>query len=113
MNVVMGLERVREMLVSNGALPMTLAAVDAVIENAERLPGGGSAQATMLQLLKMLMRSQAANKDVRVYNDLVKLEEQLVDRAAVAAQERAAVVDRPMPKDKKFYKAQKEKAKQK
>lgn len=109
MNVVTGLEQVRGMLASNGALPATLAAVDSVIENAERLPGGGSAQATMMQLLKMLMRSQAANKDVRVYNDLTKLEEQLVNRAAVAAQERAAVVDRPMPKDKKFYKAQKTK----
>jgi hypothetical protein len=111
MNVVTGLERVREMLSSNGALMATLDTVDGVIENAERLPGGGSAQATMLQLIKMLMRTPAANKDVRVYNDLAKLEEQLVNRAAIAAQERAAVVDRPMPKDKKFYKAQKEKAK--
>jgi hypothetical protein len=99
------------MLASNGALIETLDTVDGVIENAERLPGGGSAQATMLQLIKMLMRTTAANTNVRVYNDLAKLEEQMVDRAAVAAQERAAVVDRPMPKDKKFYKAQKEKAK--
>lgn len=111
MNVVTGLERMREMLAGNGAQPATLAAVDGVIENAERLPGGGNAQATMLQLLKLLMRTPVANKDVRVYNDLVKLEEQLVNRAAVAAQERAAVVDRPMPKDKKFYKAQKDRAK--
>jgi hypothetical protein len=57
------------------------------------------------------MRTPAANKDVRIYNDLAKLEEQMVNRAAVAAQERAAVVDRPIPKDKKFYKAQKDKAK--
>ena len=111
MNVVTGLERVREMLASNGALMVTLDTVDGVIENAERLPGGGSAQATMLQLIKMLMRTPAANKDVRIYNDLAKLEEQMVNRAAVAARERAAVVDRPMPKDKKFYKAQKERAK--
>lgn len=111
MNVVTGLERAREMLAGNGALPATLSMVDGVIENAERLPGGGSAQATMLQLLKMLMRTPAANKDVRIYNDLAKLEEQLVNRAALAAQERSAVVDRPMPKDKKYYKAQKEKTK--
>ena len=109
MNVVTGLEQVRGMLASNGAQPATLTMIDGVIDNADRLPGGGSAQATMLQLLKMLMRTPIANKDVRVYNDLAKLEEQMVNRAAVAAQERAAVVDRPMPKDKKFYKAQKAK----
>lgn len=111
MNVVTGLERVREMLANNGAQPATLSMVDGVIDNAERLPGGASAQATMLQLLKMLMRTPVANKDVRVYNDLAKLEEQMVTRAEAAAQERASVMDRPMPKDKKFYKAQKDKAK--
>jgi hypothetical protein len=111
-NLVTGLERVREMLASNGATMATLDAVDAVLENAARTPGGGSAQAgSLLQMTKMLMRTPAANKDVRVYNDLAKLEEQLTQRAEMIAQERSAVVDRPMPKDKKFYKAQKEKAK--
>lgn len=112
MNLVSGLERLREMLASNHADMVTLDAVDAVLENAARTPGGGSAQAgSLLQLTKMLMRTSDANTNVRVYNDLAKLEEQLADRAEMIAQERSAVVDRPVPKDKKFYKAQKEKAK--
>ena len=111
MNLVSGLERVREMLASNNADMVTLDAVDAVLENAARTPGGGSAQAgSLLQLTKMLMRTQDAHRNVHVYNDLAKLEEQLTNRAEMIAQEKSAVVDRPVPKDKKFYKAQKEKA---
>ena len=112
MNLVSGLERVREMLAGNNADLVTLDAVDAVLENAARTPGGGSAQAgSLLQLTRMLMRTSDANTNVRVYNDLAKLEEQLTNRAEMIAQERSAVVDRPVPKDKKFYKAQKEKSK--
>ena len=74
--------------------------------------GGDNAKAqSLLQITKMLMRTPAANNNVAVYNDLARIEQQLTIRANEMAQERAAVMDKPMPKDKKFYKAQKEKEK--
>ena len=108
MNVVDGLERVRRMLEDNGAAPATLQAVDAVLANADRISGGSNAQAqSLLRLTRMLMRTPASQQDVRVYNDLARLEEQLAERAESAQREREALDSRPMPKDHKFYKAQK------
>ena len=112
MNLVDGLERVRGMLEANGADPATLRAVDTILANADRLSGGGNAQAqSLLQITKMLMRTPVANQDVRVYNDLTKVEQQLTVRAQAVAAERAAEADKPMPKSKKFYKEQREREK--
>ena len=112
MNLVDGLERIRTMLVANAATTATLDAVDTIIDNAARMGGGDNAKAqSLLQLTKMLMRTPASNQNVRVYNDLAKIEQQLTIRANEAAKERAEMVDKPMPKDKKFYKAQREREK--
>ena len=112
MNLVEGLERVRDMLGANGARPETLRVVDLIRRNASSISGGDNARAqSLLQITKMLMRTPAANEDVRIYNDLAKIEQQLAIRAETAARERETEVERPMPKDKKFYKAQKEREK--
>ena len=112
MNLVDGLERIRTMLVANAATTATLDTVDMIIDNAARMGGGDNARAqSLLQLTKMLMRTPNANQNVGVYNDLAKIEQQLTIRANEAAKERAEMVDKPMPKDKKFYKAQREREK--
>jgi hypothetical protein len=56
----------------------------------------------------MLLKTPLASQNVRVYNDLTRLEEQLATRADAAAREREALDARPMPKSKKFYKQQRE-----
>ena len=112
MNLVDGLERIRTILTNNRADPATLDAVDLILENAARMGANDSAKAqSLLQITKMLMRTPAANNNVRVYNDLAKIEQQLTIRANEMAKERAEAVEKPMPKDKKFYKAQKEREK--
>ena len=112
MNLIDGLERIRTMLTSNRADPATLDAVDMILENAARMGANDSARAqSLLQITKMLMRTPASNQNVRIYNDLAKIEQQLTIRANEMAKERAEVAEKPMPKDKKFYKAQKERDK--
>lgn len=109
MNLVEALERVRAMLAENGAQAATLRVVDGIRANADRIQGGGDARAqSLLQITRMLLRTPAASQNVRIYNDLALLEQQLAERAEVAARERETELDRPMPKDKKFYKARKE-----
>lgn len=109
MDLVDGLERVRGMLAANGADRASLAAVDTILQNADRLSGGAGAKAqSLLQITKMLMRTPAANGNVRIYNDLAKIEQQLTVRADTIAREREAEAAKPMPKSKKFYKEQKE-----
>ena len=53
------------------------------------------------------MRSASANSDTLVYNDFVKIEEQMERRADVARAIREEEDAKPMPKTKKFYKDQK------
>jgi hypothetical protein len=110
-NVLEGLQTIRERLVQNNADPATLACVDAIIKRAA-LPAAQPATAqSLIQLVRMLMRTPAADTNVRVYNDLVGLEEQL-EAAGAAFRERQALEDaKPIPKTKKFYKEQKEKQK--
>jgi hypothetical protein len=103
-NVLDGLQRIRERLIDNDANPATLQAVDVIIQRAA-LPAAAPASAnSMLQLVRMLMRTPMANADVRVYNDFVRLEEEL-DAAGAAMRERQAEEDaKPIPKTKKYYK---------
>jgi hypothetical protein len=105
MRVVDGLSTIRERLDANNAVPQTLAAVDAYIRRAE---GTDANAPSLTHLTRMLMRTPEAHKLSAVYNDLALLEEQLAASTAIAMAERAREESRPMPKDKKFYKAQRE-----
>ena len=111
MNVLDGLRTIRERLVENDADPATLDVVDQIMRRAA-LPAAASASSnSLLQLVRMLARTPAANANVRVYNDLVGLEEQL-DVAAAAVRERKAAEDaKPIPKTKKYYKELREREK--
>jgi hypothetical protein len=108
MNVLEGLRMVRERLVENEAEPATLAHVDQIIRRASTPSAAGGSAQSLLQLTRMLMRHPTAAANVRIYNDLVKLEEQL-ETAGAAIRQRAEAEDaKPVPKTKKFYKEQRE-----
>lgn len=109
MNVTQGLQIIRGQLVSNGASPKSLKLVDTIMERAA-LPAAQQASAgSMLQLVRMLMRSSVSNADPVVYNDFVKLEAEMENRSEQARMEREAEDAKPIPKTKKFYKDQKKK----
>lgn len=112
MNVLEGLQNIRHRLEANGADPASIQVVDQIMRRAA-LPAAAPASAnSLIQLVRMLMRTPAANGNVRIYNDFVRLEEEL-DVAGAAARERQALEDaKPVPKTKKFYKEQKEREKQ-
>jgi len=108
-NVKEGLQEIRSRLIENGASAASIETVDAVLKRAS-LPAAQSATATsMLQLVRMLMRSPAANADAEVYDDFVQLEATLEDRATVARAAQEAEDAKPLPKSKKYYKELKEK----
>ena len=111
MNVLEGLQTIRRRLEDNGAEPATLALVDQIMRRAA-LPAAGSASAqSLLQLVRMLMRHPTAAANTRVYNDLVRLEDE-IETAATAMRERQAIEDaKPVPKTKKYYKELKEREK--
>lgn len=104
MNVQEGLETIRTKLVEGDADTATLQLVDAIMKRAA-LPAASSATAgSLLQLTRMLMRSPQAGANPTVYNDLVKVEADLEERA-VEYRERAQEEDaKPVPKLKKYYK---------
>ena len=108
MNVLEGLQTIRVRLVDNGANPETVALVDTIMKRAA-LPAAAPASAqSLLQQVRMLARSPAANNNTAVYNDLVRLEEEL-QTAAADYHERARLEEaKPIPKTKKFYKQQRE-----
>jgi hypothetical protein len=111
MNVLDGLQSIRERLVENDAEPATLATVDLFIKRAS-LPAAKNATVnSQLQLVRMLMRTPESNTNVRVYNDFVRLEEEMETVAAELQARKAAEESRPVPKTKKFYKEQKEREK--
>jgi hypothetical protein len=108
MNVLEGLQTIRRRLEENDADPASLTLVDQIAKRAA-LPAAQSASSqSLLQLVRMLMRTPAAASNVRIYNDLVRLEDE-ISVASTAARERQAIEDaKPIPKTKKFYKDQKE-----
>jgi hypothetical protein len=111
MNVLDGLQTIRDRLVENDADPATLAAVDQIMRRAALPAAAAASSNSLLQLVRMLARTPAASANVRVYNDLVRLEEEL-DVAATAARERKAVEEaKPVPKTKKYYKELREREK--
>lgn len=94
----------------NDASPKSLKVVDVIMQRAS-LPAAKDANAgSLLQLVRMLMRSPASNADPKVYNDFVRLEEQLERRSEEVRAIREAEEARPIPKTKKFYKDQKKKS---
>jgi hypothetical protein len=116
MNVQEGLQEIRQRLVENGANPGSLQTVDAILKRAS-LPAASSATAnSLLQLTRMLMRTPMANENPLIYNDFVKIEAGLEERAEqVRAHrlEKDAEEAKPLPKSRKFYREQKEAEKKK
>jgi hypothetical protein len=110
-NVLEGLQIIRERLDENGADPITLSLVDTIMQRAA-LPAAAPASAqSLLQLTRMLARTPVANNNITVYNDLLRLEEQL-QGAATEHRERALAEEaKPIPKTKKFYKQAREREK--
>ena len=108
MNVQDGLKEIRRRLDEDQANPQTLKVVDGIMERAA-LPAAASASATsMLQLVRMLMRTPGANSDTAVYNDFVRLEDSLERHADEVRAVREEQEARPIPKTKKYYKDLKE-----
>jgi len=109
MYLVDALQRVRQRLLENQARPETIQLVDGVLQTAERQGGEQAQVRSLLELVRRLMRTPAANANVGIYDDLAVLEEQLVAAASQAAAAREAEESRPLPKPKKYYRQLKEK----
>lgn len=108
MNVLEGLQTIRQRLEANDASPETLTLVDSIIKRAA-LPAAAPASAqSLLQLVRMLARSPVAGANITVYNDLLRLEEQLQTAGQEYHERVAAEAAKPLPKTKKFYKQAKE-----
>jgi hypothetical protein len=110
MNVTQGLQEIRGRLVENGANPKSVKLVDAIMERAALPAAQQAAAGSLLQLVRMLMRTPVSNADPLVYNDFVKLEEQLERRSEELRVIREEEDAKPIPKTKKFYKDQKNKS---
>jgi hypothetical protein len=103
MNVGEGLQAIKERLIVNGADPDTVTVVDGVMQRAA-LPAASSATAgSLLQLVRMLMRSPQASSNPRIYNDLSKVEADLEVKADEVRERRAEEEAKPVPKLKKHY----------
>ncbi len=109
MNVTQGLQEIRGRLIENGANPKSIKLVDAIMERAALPAAQQAAAGSLLQLVRMLMRTPVSNADPLVYNDFVKLEEQLERRSEELRAIREEEDAKPIPKTKKFYKDQKKK----
>ncbi len=113
MNVVQGLQAIRDRLVENNADPATLSTVDIFLKRAALPAAQNAAAQSQLQLVRMLMRTPASNANVRIYNDLAKVEEELESEAVTAHAARVAEESKPIPKTKKYYKQLKEREEKK
>ena len=114
MNVLDGLRTIRERLIERDADPATIEVVDQIMRRAALPAAAAASSNSLLQLVRMLARTPAANANVRVYNDLVGLEEELDVAASTARDRRAAEAAeeaKPVPKTKKYYKELREREK--
>jgi hypothetical protein len=108
MNVQEGLQEIKRRLEDNGANSKSIQVVETIQQRAS-LPAAASASATsLLQLVRMLMRSPVSNSDPIVYNDFVRIEADLEQRADQFRAQREAEEARPVPKSRKYYKSLKE-----
>jgi hypothetical protein len=106
-NVVDGLQRIRERLEANRARPETLDTVEEFMDRARRAPDASAR--SLMQLVQMLMRTPAAHRNTGIYDDLTRLEDQLSEATARVQAEREALESRPAPKPTKYYKELKKK----
>ena len=112
-NVLEGLQTIRYRLAEQDATPETLALVDSIIKRAA-LPAAAPASAqSLLQLTRMLSRSPVATNNMAVYNDLLRLEDELQTAGAQYHERVAAEEGKPVPKTKKHYKQAKEREQRK
>lgn len=110
MNVKEGLTEIRRRLVENGAKKDTVKMVDMILQRASLPAASGASAGSMLQLVRMLMRNAVSNSNPDVYNDLVKLESQLEDKAEEfrsLREEEERMANPKNPKPHKFYKTEK------
>jgi hypothetical protein len=107
-NVLEGLQIIRQRLVDNGAQPATLTVVDAIMQRAALPAAQAASSQSLLQLVRMLQRTPVATNDIGVYNDLLRLEDELSAASQRVMEQRAAEEARPTPKSKKHYKEIKE-----
>lgn len=109
MNVNEGLQDIRERLLENEASPETLKLVDTILQRASLPAASGASATSLLQLVRMLMRSPVANSSPKVYDDLVKLESSMQQKAQEIRAIREEEESRPLPKTKKYYRDLKKK----
>jgi hypothetical protein len=111
--VTEGLQIIRQRLVENGAAPETLALVDTIMQRASLPAAAAASTQSLLQLVRMLARSPVASNNIAVYNDLLRLEEDLQSAAAQYHERMQAEESKPIPKTKKHYKQLKEREERK
>lgn len=109
MNVQEGLGEVRRRLIENRAQPDSIKVVDAIMQRASLPAASGASATSLLQLVRMLMRTPVASSKPSVYNDFVKIEADLESHAEEIRAIRDEEDRRPLPKTKKYYKDQKKK----
>ena len=108
MNVLEGLQNIHERLLDNGASPETLALVDTIMKRAALPAAAPAAAQSLLHLVRMLARSPVANNNITVYNDLLRVEEEIQAAAQQYRERVQAEESKPVPKTKKFYRELKE-----
>ena len=107
MKVQDGLQEIRSRLLEQDASRDTLKLVDGILKRAS-LPAAESATAgSLLQLIRMLMRSPQASENPLIYNDLVRVEADLESKAAELRARAEEEDAKPIPKLKKYYKNKK------
>ena len=111
--VTEGLQIIRQRLVENGATSETLGLVDTILQRASLPAAAAASTQSLLQLVRMLARSPVASNNIAVYNDLMRLEEDLQSAAAQYHERMQAEESKPVPKTKKHYKQLKEREERK
>ena len=107
MNVQDGLKEIRQRLADNDANAATLKLVGAIEKRAALPEAASAASASHLQLVRLLIRTPAASGNPVIYNDLVRLEQELEERAVEVRERQAEEDAKPIPKLKKYYKNKK------
>ena len=110
MDVKAGLEEIRRRLVENQARPETIRLVDTILHRASHPAASNASAASLLQLVRMLMRNPVANGNPGVYDDLVRVGADLEAHAQEMRALRDAEESRPLPRTKKYYKQLRKKA---
>ena len=106
MNVRDGLVQIRGHLEERDARTETLALVDTMIKRASE-PGADRAQASLVQIVGLLSRTPVAHANIRVYDELMELQDDLQEAASQRAAEAAVEASRPIPKSRKYYRQRK------